>query len=283
MNQLDKFDTLIRLHTLLPNHALEHARIFRQLENESAAWSTYPQEEFKARVDVRLEALCRDCRERNVSTITLRRREANSDSYLDRYFGFTDNRPVSRADALKWTAGIALDFNLELDAQGEKVYVNITRFHSEGKFTIATIEKSWLPDFKRLHRELFLKDDARLYVRSTSENRLGKIRRREVPVISVAASAKYSIKVFDEVLLTAETINSNSLDLTFDNIRIPSLERTERTARMNEKLLTDSVKEGLDTSRVWDKSTFEWGDVVRPEGTGPDSYQPQEGVFDPRG
>lgn len=283
MNTLDKFDILIRIHKLLPNHASEHARVFRQLENAAAAWSTCLPEAFKTRVEVRLEALCRDVRERNVSTLTLRRRDAMSDSYLDRYFGFEDNRAISRADVLKWTADIALDFNLELDARGEKVYVNITRFHSEGKFTIVSIEKSWLPDFKRLHRELFLKDDTRLYVRSTTENNVGKTRRKEVPVISIAASAKYGIKVFNEVLLTAETINDNPLDLTFDNIRIPALEQTAHTTRMNEKLLNDSLKDGVDTSRVWDKSAFSWGDANRPEGVGPDSDLPREGVLDPRG
>jgi len=277
MNLLDKFDTLARLHNLLPNQASEHLRIFRQLENQSAAWSTYSLEEFNTNVDLRLEALCRECRDENLSLIDARRREAMEDSWLNKLI--SNPRSITRDEVLRWTASASIDFNIECDKRNEKVYVNLTRFNSLSRFTVGIIEYSWLADFKRLHRGLFLKNDERLYVRTTREvNHFGKLKRREIPVISIAASAKYGVPNYDEVLTTAETVNTNHLDLTFDNIRIPSLERTQQTARKNEALLKKSVC-GLDTSRVWDKSWdvveksgVAWGNgPVRPQGESPDS------------
>jgi hypothetical protein len=275
MNRLDKIDVLWRLNTLLPNHASEHIRIFHQLENESSAWSTYSPLEFKTRVDLRLEALCRNFREENVSAFDARRRDCDSVVISDGFGGrhvLYEHEPISRAEVLRQTADIVLDFNLETEKRDEKVYVNLTPYHSEKKFTIGTLEHSWFPYFKRLHRGLFLKDNERMFVRTTKEvNHFGKTVPREVPVISIAAANKYGVPNYDDVLLSAETVNTNQLDLTFANIRIPSLERTKNTIRQNEDLLKKSVC-GQDDSRVWDKSAFEWGDgPVRPKGEGPNS------------
>jgi len=269
MNRLDKIDALWRLQTLLPNHASEHIRIFHQLENESAAWSTYSPLEFKTKVALRLEAICK-----NVSFFDTRSSDGVevSNGFGGRYVLY-EYEPISRAEVLRRTADIVLDFNLELDnTRDNGIYVNLTRYHSEGRFTAAVIERGWLSDFKRLHRGFFLKDNERLYVRTVKVvDRSGKTVRKEVPVISIAASAKYGVPNFDEVLTTAETINTNPLDLTFANIRIPALERSANTIRQNEDLLKKSVC-GQDDSRVWDKSAFEWGDgPVRPKGEGPNS------------
>ena len=231
MNRLDKIDALWRLQTLLPNHASEHIRIFHQLENESSAWSTYSPLEFKTKVALRLEAICRNFRDESVSGMDARRREAMTDSTFWWDELSAPPRAVTRADVLKWTASLVLDFNLELEPRDNGLYINLTRFHSEGKFIVGVIEHSWLPDFKRLHKGLFLKDDRELYVRTTKEiNRFGKTIPREVPVISIAASAKYGMPAYDEILLTAHTINTNSLDLTFANIKVPSLDERRSAA-----------------------------------------------------
>src|SRR6202030_3201852 len=150
VDQLDKYSLLKHLETLLPNTPDdERNRVFLQLMREVEGCEETTIFSLQDRASIRLEGICRDVREGELSPLDLRRKDANSDSWFA-------GKPLTRTEMLRATAAAALDFHFPIDIHDERVFVDLTSLSRDG-FRFGIIERSWFSDFKRLHGQLYLR------------------------------------------------------------------------------------------------------------------------------
>lgn len=173
------------------------------------------------------------------------------------------DRILTRAEVLRISAGNALDFDFPVEKRGDVVFVDLRRLDRKSK-SILVIDASFMPDLKRL--KLALKD-GRLYARTFRQTPVGW-KSHLCPVISVVGAKKYG-QSWDVVFLTTRTVSGDSLDLRAANVRIPSLEHSTNTVRMNKKFDKDTLLAGFRDGWLTANATN-----ARPnkaKGYGPDS------------
>lgn len=263
---IDNWRVQVRILTILPNasNRTRDAIISRLYSQKFQPCNS--QAEFNQVVDLRLESLCREFRDK-VPSMERRRRQARN-----------GGAPLSRAEMLKRTVSAALDFNAELsrcdesgrpDPSGEILCLNITHLN-RGKFIFMRVSFPFLPDLKRVWNQLRLKD-GRLYVSTTKQiNHFGKTEKYLCPLISVVAARKYGVPQFNGTLLTARTVNGNPLDLSYPNVYIPAMESSETTKRMNAKFNNEVATLGHRDVDLVRPGTVMIAKSKRPQGAGPD-------------
>jgi hypothetical protein len=267
---IDNWRVQVRLFTILPNasNRTRNAIISRLYSEKFPPHKS--QAEFNKAVDLRLESLCREHRDGTLSPIERRRRNARD-----------GGAPLTRAEMLKATAAAALDFNAEMsrcdesgrpDSHGDIVLLNITHLN-RGQFVFMRVNYSFLPDLKRVWKQLRLKG-GRLYVSTTKDiDHFGKKTLYLCPLISVVAARKYETPQFNATLLTARVINGNPLDLSFENIVIPALEPSGNTKRLNAEFNKKVLTLGHSDGRLAHPMSEMDAKPRRPQGAGPDDSE----------
>lgn len=237
---VDKFDALVRIQRLCPSLSAEARRtILRELEQEIRSWSPYQRNlpTFETDWVLTLERLCREARECSLNPLERRMRESR-DPWVA--------RSLTRRDVLRDTTTIALDYDfpterrnskMELDETGDIALVDVTRLHPSSQFCIAKFDWSFLPDLKRLHHALRLKD-GRLVVKTFREDSRGVRSRYEMPLVSIVAAKKVG-RDYDCVFNTAYPANGNPLDLRSANTVVPAYEYSAATRIENAKFNGD--------------------------------------------
>jgi hypothetical protein len=235
-------------------------RLYRQIRGEWNDGSLSSPSE----VDARLEILCAAAKTSDLTELDVRIEQAKDKEY-------SQGRPISRKESLRLSANAALDFDLPVEKREDRVFVDITSIHPQKKFTVLVIDDSFLADLKRFRLRL---KDGKAYADTFRWDRLGARTPHLVPLSSIVAAKKYG-KNWDYVFLTARTVSGDALDLRATNVVIPSCEKSQNTATMNEKFNKNMAQAGFHDGLLTTDPLF-----ARPKkaaGYGPDADERQTG------
>jgi hypothetical protein len=191
---------------------------------------------------------------------------------------------LTRAEVLRLSADKAKAFTFPIEKHGDRVYVDLRRLDPGHPDAILVIDAAFLADLKRL--KLHLKD-GRLYTRTQRQDISGRWNAHLTPVISIVAAWKYG-EQWDVTFLSAKVKNGDSLDLRSANVRIPALEESPNTERMNLNFNKGVYNAGWRDGRLADKDTMQARPVRTTglkhfsRGAGPDSDEDDVGMMTPK-
>jgi hypothetical protein len=195
---------------------------------------------------------------------------------VDRWDG--EHAPLSRAEVLRVSESNAEAFNLPTERRGPVVYVDISSLQPvrrnpmsplAGNLTVLAIDRSFLPDLKRL---AICVKDGRVYARNFRETRGVGWGPHLTPLTSIVGAKKYKQQEWDVTFLTAHTRSGDSLDLRRVNVVIPCLEDSIHTQKMNEALNKGVLTVGWNDGNLADKDALQ-ARPKRPAGAAPDEEE----------